>query len=67
MTPRLPRWLTKDELDSVKWLPADLEVVERIKDEYKRYKDIKKKTSYENETHHVPAHRGLLEGHRCDG
>ena len=25
------RWLTKDELDSVKWLPADLEVVERIK------------------------------------
>ena len=24
------RWLTKDELDSVKWLPADLEVVERI-------------------------------------
>ena len=26
------KWLTKDELDSVKWLPADLEVVERIKD-----------------------------------
>lgn len=25
------RWLAKDELDSVKWLPADLEVVERIK------------------------------------
>ena len=24
------RWLTKDELNSVKWLPADLEVVERI-------------------------------------
>ena len=21
------RWLSKDELDSVKWLPADLEVV----------------------------------------
>ena len=26
------KWLTTDELDSVKWLPADLEVVERIKD-----------------------------------
>ena len=26
------KWLSKDELDSVKWLPADLEVVERIKD-----------------------------------
>ena len=26
------RWLTKDELASVKWLPADLEVVERIKE-----------------------------------
>ena len=26
------RWLTKDELDSVKWLPADLEVVEKIKE-----------------------------------
>ena len=25
------KWLTNDELDSVKWLPADLEVVERIK------------------------------------
>lgn len=25
------RWLLKSELDSVKWLPADLEVVERIK------------------------------------
>ena len=25
------RWLTKDELDSVKWLPADVKVVERIK------------------------------------
>lgn len=24
------RWLTKDELDSVQWLPADLEVVENI-------------------------------------
>ena len=24
------RWLTKDELDSVKWLPADLEVVEKL-------------------------------------
>ena len=25
------KWLGKDELDSVKWLPADLEVVEKIK------------------------------------
>ena len=24
------RWLTKDELDSVKWLPADLEVVKMM-------------------------------------
>ena len=24
-------WLGKDELDSVKWLPADVEVVEKIK------------------------------------
>jgi len=27
------RWLTKDELDSVKWLPADLWLVERIHSE----------------------------------
>ena len=27
------RWLTKDELDSVKWLPADLGLVERIRNE----------------------------------
>lgn len=26
------KWLSKDELDSVKWLPADLEVVEKIKE-----------------------------------
>ena len=25
------KWLTKEELDSVKWLPADLEVVEKMK------------------------------------
>ena len=24
------RWLTKDELNSVKWLPADMEVVEEL-------------------------------------
>jgi 8-oxo-dGTP diphosphatase len=24
------RWLTKDELDSVKWLPADVKVVEKV-------------------------------------
>ena len=27
------RWLTKDELDSVKWLPADLEVIAALKKE----------------------------------
>ena len=26
------KWLTKDELESVKWLPADLDVVEKIKE-----------------------------------
>ena len=26
------RWLTKDELDSVKWLPADLDVVRKLKE-----------------------------------
>ena len=25
------KWLTKDELDSVKWLPADLELIQTIK------------------------------------
>ena len=25
------KWLTKDELDSVRWLPADVEVVEEIR------------------------------------
>ena len=25
------KWLSKDELDSVKWLPADLEVIDRIR------------------------------------
>ncbi len=25
------KWLTKDELDSVKWLPADVKVVEALK------------------------------------
>jgi 8-oxo-dGTP diphosphatase len=28
------RWLTKDELDSVTWLPADLEVVDKIRRMY---------------------------------
>ena len=31
------KWLTKDELKSVKWLPADLEVVERITAGIKRH------------------------------
>ena len=26
------KWLSNEELDNVKWLPADLEVVERIKE-----------------------------------
>ena len=26
------KWLSRDELDSVKWLPADLEVLERLKE-----------------------------------
>ncbi len=26
------RWLTRNELDSVKWLPADLEVIEKLKE-----------------------------------
>ena len=26
------KWLTKDELSSVKWLPADLAVIEKIKE-----------------------------------
>ena len=25
------RWLTKDELDSVKWLPADKSIIEKLK------------------------------------
>ena len=25
------RWLTKDELDSVKWLPADVEVIQKLR------------------------------------
>ena len=28
------KWLAKDELESVKWLPADLELVEKIKQEW---------------------------------
>ena len=28
------KWLTNDELDSVKWLPADLEVVDKIRRMY---------------------------------
>ena len=30
------KWLAKDELDSVKWLPADLEVVEELKMKFDR-------------------------------
>ncbi len=27
------KWLTKDELDSVRWLPADLTIIDRIREE----------------------------------
>ena len=27
------RWLSKDELESVRWLPADIDIVERLKRE----------------------------------
>lgn len=27
------KWLTKDELDSVEWLPADITLIEKIKEE----------------------------------
>ena len=30
------RWLTKDELDSVAWLPADVTLIERIKNQLVR-------------------------------
>ena len=26
------KWLNRDELDSVQWLPADLIIIDRIKD-----------------------------------
>lgn len=28
------RWLTRTELDSVEWLPADMELIERIKEQW---------------------------------
>ena len=31
------RWLKNDELDSVKWLPADVKVVERLKEDKWNY------------------------------
>ena len=30
------RWLTKDELDSVKWLPADLGLIEKVRRKIKQ-------------------------------
>ena len=33
------KWLTKDELDSVKWLPADVKVVEHLSREGRRKKE----------------------------
>ena len=32
------KWLAKDELDSVEWLPADITLIEKIKGEY-NFKD----------------------------
>ena len=29
------KWLTKDELDSVEWLPADITLIDKIKDDIK--------------------------------
>ena len=29
------KWLTKDELDSVKWLPADVKVIDKLLDDLK--------------------------------
>lgn len=37
------RWIRKEELDSLDWLPADIEVVEKIKDEF----DLKVIAAYE--------------------
>ena len=31
------KWLSKDELDRVKWLPADLMLIEKIKDIWNRF------------------------------
>ncbi len=31
------RWLTKEDLDSVKWLPADRELIERINSYYRLF------------------------------
>ena len=28
------RWLTKENIDSVRWLPADLDVIKKLKEEY---------------------------------
>ena len=35
------RWLGKDELDSVEWLPADVRVVEEIREGMEKYTDDK--------------------------
>ena len=38
-TEEAAKWLTRDEMDSVDWLPADLELIEKIKAELQRSKD----------------------------
>lgn len=37
------KWLTKDELDSVKWLPADLEVIETLRNRIMDFNDMEQK------------------------
>ena len=34
------KWLTRDELDSVEWLPADITLIEKIKEELALIKSI---------------------------
>jgi mutator protein MutT len=44
------RWLTKDELDSVNWLPADITLIEKIREEMERaaHADSAKTLEYYN-------------------
>lgn len=42
------KWLTKDTLDSVDWLPADLGLIEKIIEYFIEMADEKTKTVYMN-------------------